>query len=164
MTRSGPKPAHEISVWLGAVEPRAFALTGRKADGWAAPLMNYLPPAATAEAQEVIDSAAREAGRDPSAIRRIYNVPGGFSTKALGPSRDTDKTIVGPPEHWAAVLTQLTLEFGFATFILMTPSDPDALRTFIEDVAPVVRERVAVARARTASEHTAVTADATSQC
>ena len=39
------------------------------ADGWAAPLMNYQPPAATAEAQTIIDGAARRAGRDPSEIR-----------------------------------------------------------------------------------------------
>ena len=44
--RLGPKPAHEIGIWLGAAKPRALALTGRVADGWAAPLMSYMPPAA----------------------------------------------------------------------------------------------------------------------
>ena len=39
-TRPGPKPAHQIGIWLGAAKPRALALTGRVADGWAAPLMN----------------------------------------------------------------------------------------------------------------------------
>jgi hypothetical protein len=39
-------------------------------------------------------------------------VPGVVTTNARGPARDTDKTIVGPPEHWAAVLTQLALELG----------------------------------------------------
>jgi hypothetical protein len=34
------------------------------------------------------------------------------------------------------------------TFILVAPPDPDALRTFIEDVAPQVRSRVTTARAR----------------
>jgi hypothetical protein len=33
-------------------------------------------------------------------------------------------------------------------FILLAPPDPDLLRTFIEDVAPDVRERVAAARAQ----------------
>jgi alkanesulfonate monooxygenase SsuD/methylene tetrahydromethanopterin reductase-like flavin-dependent oxidoreductase (luciferase family) len=69
--RPGPKPAHPIGIWLGAAKQRALALTGRKADGWAAPLMNYLSPADAADAQEVIDSAARAAGRDPSAIRSV---------------------------------------------------------------------------------------------
>jgi alkanesulfonate monooxygenase SsuD/methylene tetrahydromethanopterin reductase-like flavin-dependent oxidoreductase (luciferase family) len=150
--RPGPKPAHPIGIWLGAAKPRALALTGRKADGWAAPLMNYLPPTEAADAQDAIDSAARAAGRHPSSIRRIYNVPGAFTSKAPSPARDTDKTIVGPPEHWAAVLTHLALDLGFGTFILMMPADPGALRTFIEDVAPEVRERVAAARARASSE------------
>jgi alkanesulfonate monooxygenase SsuD/methylene tetrahydromethanopterin reductase-like flavin-dependent oxidoreductase (luciferase family) len=57
--RLGPKPGHEIGIWLGAAKPRALALTGRVADGWAAPLMSYMPPAAAAEAQTVIDRAAR---------------------------------------------------------------------------------------------------------
>ena len=41
--------------------------------------MNYKPPAAAAEAQVVIDGAAREAGRDPREIRRIYNMSGAFT-------------------------------------------------------------------------------------
>jgi alkanesulfonate monooxygenase SsuD/methylene tetrahydromethanopterin reductase-like flavin-dependent oxidoreductase (luciferase family) len=145
--RPGPAPAHEIGIWLGAMKPRALALTGRVADGWAAPLMNYLPPAAAAEAQTLIDRAAREAGRDPGEIRRIYNVPGAFSAAAPAPARDTDEAIVGPPDHWTEVLTHLALDLGFGTFVLMGQPDPEMLRTFIEDVAPRVRERVATARA-----------------
>ena len=57
-----------------------------------------------------------------------------------------DQAIVGPPDHWAAVLTHFALDMGFATFLLIAPPDPDTLRTFIEDVAPQVRERVASAR------------------
>lgn len=159
--RPGPRPAHPIGIWLGAAKPRALALTGRKADGWAAPLMNYLPPIAAAEAHDVIDRAARGAGRDPREIRRIYNVPGAFTTSAAAPARDSDQSIVGPPEHWAAVLTHLALDLGFGTFILLGPPDPDLLRTFIEDVAPDVRERVAAARAQ--AEPVAVTAGESSR-
>jgi alkanesulfonate monooxygenase SsuD/methylene tetrahydromethanopterin reductase-like flavin-dependent oxidoreductase (luciferase family) len=142
----GPAPAHEISIWLGAAKPRALALTGRLADGWAAPLMNYMPPTAAAEAQVVIDRAAHDAGRDPAEIRRIYNLPGEFSATAPSPARDTDEAIVGPPEHWVEVLTHLALDLGFATFALMGPPDADNLKTFIEEVAPQVRERVSSAR------------------
>jgi alkanesulfonate monooxygenase SsuD/methylene tetrahydromethanopterin reductase-like flavin-dependent oxidoreductase (luciferase family) len=159
--RPGPKPAHPIGIWLGAARPRALALTGRKADGWAAPLMNYLPPAQAAKAQEVIDTAAREARRDPASIRRIYNMPGAFTTRSPAPARDTDESIVGPPEHWAAVLTHLALDLGFGTFILLGPPDPDFLRTFIEDVVPDVRERVAAASAQ--AEPVAATAAESSQ-
>ncbi|HTE63326.1 MAG TPA: LLM class flavin-dependent oxidoreductase [Solirubrobacteraceae bacterium] len=145
--RPGPVPAHEIGIWLGAMKPRALALTGRVADGWAAPLMNYLPPAAAAESHTVIDRAAREAGRDPGEIRRMYNMPGAFTAAAPAPARDTDDAIVGPPDHWAEVLAHLALDLGFGTFVLMGRPDPEKLRTFIEDVAPQVRERVATARA-----------------
>ena len=144
--RPGPAPAHQIGIWLGAAKPRALALTGRVADGWAAPLMNYMPPAATAEAQAIIDRAAREAGRDPRAVRRIYNMSGRFTAAAPAPATDSDEAIVGPPQHWEEVLTHFALDLGFSTFLLIAPPDPNMLRTFIEDVAPKVRERVAAAR------------------
>jgi alkanesulfonate monooxygenase SsuD/methylene tetrahydromethanopterin reductase-like flavin-dependent oxidoreductase (luciferase family) len=149
--RPGPSPAHSIGIWLGTAKPRALALTGRVADGWFAPLMNYQPPAAAAEAQAVIDRAAREAGRDPGEIRRIYNVVGEFTETAPSPASDTDEAIVGPPDHWAEVLTHFVLDIGFDTFTLAAPPDPDTLTAFIEDVAPQVRERVATARAHATS-------------
>jgi alkanesulfonate monooxygenase SsuD/methylene tetrahydromethanopterin reductase-like flavin-dependent oxidoreductase (luciferase family) len=144
--RPGPAPAHQIGIWLGAAKPRALALTGRVANGWAAPLMTYMPPAATAEAQAIIDRAAREAGRDPRDVRRIYNMSGAFTAAAPAPASDSDEAIVGPPQHWEEVLTHFARDLGFSTFLLIAPPDPDTLRTFIEDVAPKVRERVAAAR------------------
>jgi alkanesulfonate monooxygenase SsuD/methylene tetrahydromethanopterin reductase-like flavin-dependent oxidoreductase (luciferase family) len=144
--KPGPPPAHPISIWLGAAKPRALALTGRVSDGWVAPLMNYMPPAEIPPARELIDRAAREAGRDPRAIRSIYLVPGAFAPAAPAPARDTDQVIVGPPDHWAEVLTHLTLDLGFSTFNLVADPDPETLRTFIQDVAPQVRERVAKGR------------------
>ena len=156
--KAGPPPAHPISIWLGAAKPRALALTARLADGWVAPLMNYMPPAESRLAQQAIDRAARDAGRDPGAIRRIELATGAFTATAPAPARDTDQAIVGPPEHWAGVLTHLSLDHGFGTFVLVAPPDPDTLTTFIEEVAPVVRERVGAARAGTApvvAEHAA---------
>ena len=76
---------------------------------------------------------------------------GAFTAVAPAPARDTDQAIVGPPEHWAEVLAHFALDLGFGTFLLIAPPDPDTLRTFIEDVAPQVRERVATARSRAAS-------------
>jgi alkanesulfonate monooxygenase SsuD/methylene tetrahydromethanopterin reductase-like flavin-dependent oxidoreductase (luciferase family) len=63
--RPGPTPAHPIAIWLGAVEPRALALTGRRANGWVAPLMNYLPPAQAAGAHAG-DRPRRARGRPRS--------------------------------------------------------------------------------------------------
>jgi alkanesulfonate monooxygenase SsuD/methylene tetrahydromethanopterin reductase-like flavin-dependent oxidoreductase (luciferase family) len=143
----GPTPAHAIQIWVGANMPRALALTGRLADGWVAPLMNYKPPREAAEGNRAIDHAARAAGRDPREIRRIFNIPGAFAAAAQGPASDDDQTIVGPPEHWADVLTHFATDLGFSTFVLAAPPDPQALATFVEEVAPVVRERVAERRA-----------------
>jgi len=147
----GPVPAHPIRIWVGANMPRALALTGRLADGWVSPLMNYKPPREAAQANLVIDSAAREAGRDPREIRRIFLVPGAFTSASQAPATDSDQTIVGPPGHWVEALTHFALDLGFATFMLVAPPEPDTLTTFIEEVAPEVRERVAERRASSPS-------------
>jgi hypothetical protein len=145
--KPGPLPAHPISIWLGAAKPRGLAPTGRVADGWVAPLMNYMPPTETRLAQELIDSAAREAGRDPRAIRRIALVPGAFAAAAPAPATDSDQAIVGPPEHWADVLTDLALDLGFGSFNLVGPPDAGTPKIFIDEVAPDVQERVGAGRA-----------------
>jgi alkanesulfonate monooxygenase SsuD/methylene tetrahydromethanopterin reductase-like flavin-dependent oxidoreductase (luciferase family) len=143
--RPGPRPAHEIGIWLGALGPRMLRVTGRLADGWV-PSMSYVPPAQARDASAVIDVAAREAGRDPAAIRRIYNIGGQFTTTAPRPFADTDREITGPPDHWVEVLTELALDPGFSTFVLWSAPDPDTLRRFTSEVVPAVRERVATAR------------------
>jgi alkanesulfonate monooxygenase SsuD/methylene tetrahydromethanopterin reductase-like flavin-dependent oxidoreductase (luciferase family) len=144
--KPGPVPAHPIGIWLGAAKPRALALTGRVADGWVAPMMIYVSPAEVPAGQQRIDSAALDVDRDPSEIRRIYIVSGEFTAEAPAPARETDQTIVGHPDHWAEVLTHFALDLGFSTLVLATPPDPDTLRTFIQEVAPQVRERVEAAR------------------
>jgi alkanesulfonate monooxygenase SsuD/methylene tetrahydromethanopterin reductase-like flavin-dependent oxidoreductase (luciferase family) len=62
-------------------------------------------------------------------------------------NRHTDQSIVGPPDHWVEVLTHFALDLEFGTFVLVAPPDLDTLTTFIEDVAPTVRERVGERRA-----------------
>ena len=65
--------------------------------------------------------------------------------------QDADEAIVGPPDHWAEVPAHFALNLGFGTFLLIAPPDPEMLQTFIEDVAPQVRESVATARAHAPS-------------
>ena len=151
----GPAPAHPIQVWIGANQPRALALTGRVADGWVTPLMNYKPPRAAADGNRSVDRAARAAGRDPREIRRIFNITGAIVSTAPGPASDDNEAIVGPPAHWAEVLTHFALDLGFATFVLVAPPDPRTLSAFIEDVAPRVRDRVAERRRVLALVHPA---------
>jgi alkanesulfonate monooxygenase SsuD/methylene tetrahydromethanopterin reductase-like flavin-dependent oxidoreductase (luciferase family) len=117
---AGPPPAHPIGIWVGAYKPRMLGLIGRAADGWV-PSLGYLTPEQLHEAGARIDDAAREAGRDPSSIRRILNVGADLTA-----------------EDFAT----LVLEHGFDTFI----TSPDAGEAFNEDVAPKVRELVAAGR------------------
>jgi alkanesulfonate monooxygenase SsuD/methylene tetrahydromethanopterin reductase-like flavin-dependent oxidoreductase (luciferase family) len=142
----GPPPAHQMGIWLGVYRPRAVALAGRVADGWI-PSMGYLPPRVAAAGSARIDAAARQAGRDPSAIRRLYNIGGAFTATAPAPATDDDQAIVGPVDHWVRVLVHQAADLGFGSFVLGGPPDPATLRTFIAEVAPAVRERVAALRA-----------------
>src|SRR5260370_17123136 len=81
----GPTPAYDIGIWVGARGPRALQLIGRAADGWVSQTMGYRPPGASARLSTVIDDAAREPGRSPAAIRRIYPIPRPFTTSAPVP-------------------------------------------------------------------------------
>ena len=54
-----------IPLWIGAQSPPAYRRTGRLADGW----FPGVPPGPKLdEAKAIIENAAREAGRDPSAL------------------------------------------------------------------------------------------------
>ena len=120
---SGPRPAHKVEIWLGVYKPRGLALTGRLADGW---LPSNLPPPVLADGHARIDEAAARAGRQPSEIRRLYNIGGQITEGAL---------------------TELALEHGMDTFILWFEGDVESqLRRFAAEVAPAVRRNVARAR------------------
>ena len=120
---SGPRPAHKVEIWLGVYKPRGLALTGRLADGW---LPSNLPPPVLADGHARIDEAAAKAGRQPSEIRRLYNIGGQITEGAL---------------------TELALEHGMDTFILWFEGDVESqLRQFAAEVAPAVRRNVARAR------------------
>src|SRR6478735_3242250 len=70
---AGPAPAHDVEIWIGAIGPRMLELTGRAGDGWL-PSESYVPVDTLTERNARIDDAAVAAGRDPSSIRRLYNV------------------------------------------------------------------------------------------
>jgi alkanesulfonate monooxygenase SsuD/methylene tetrahydromethanopterin reductase-like flavin-dependent oxidoreductase (luciferase family) len=144
--RPGPLPAHDIAIWLGVIGPRALRITGELGDGWV-PSMSYVPPAQAAVSNAIIDAAARAAGRDPAAIRRIYNIGGDVAPIVEAGGSDEDQQIVGPRDHWVRVLTHLAVDLGFSTFILWGVPTAPRLRMFIDEIAPAVRERVAEVRA-----------------
>ncbi|MFI6737011.1 LLM class flavin-dependent oxidoreductase [Nonomuraea sp. NPDC050451] len=121
----GPRPAHDIGIWLGAYKPRMLRLTGRLADGWL-PSLPYLQDIGKlGEGNAIIDEAAAEAGRSPRDIRRLLN---------LG------------EELPAAQLAEIALTYGVSVFILAV-NDPARLQRFAQETAPAVRELVAAERA-----------------
>jgi alkanesulfonate monooxygenase SsuD/methylene tetrahydromethanopterin reductase-like flavin-dependent oxidoreductase (luciferase family) len=123
--KRGPRPAHDIPIWLGARKPRMLGLVGRAADGWL-PSLPWLEPGDYARGNALIDEAASEAGRNPREIRRLLNV-GGSS---------------GDARAWAEQLSGFAIEDGVSTFIAMG-DDPSLIQLFGEEVAPAVRELVA---------------------
>ncbi|HEY3556060.1 MAG TPA: LLM class flavin-dependent oxidoreductase [Kribbella sp.] len=145
--KRGPAPAHDVSIWLGAYKPRMLALTGRLADGWL-PSSGYAGPDELAAMNKVIDEAAVEAGRDPAAVRRLYNISGHFG--------GSGGFLQGPEELWIDQLTELTLGEGMSTYILAS-DNPDDIRRFAE-VAAGVREAVDAARRLPASPASAASA------
>jgi alkanesulfonate monooxygenase SsuD/methylene tetrahydromethanopterin reductase-like flavin-dependent oxidoreductase (luciferase family) len=135
-SRPGPRPAHDIGLWLGVVGPRAVRLVGAKADGWSVSAP-YVPPGRLPELNTIITSAAREAGRDPAAITRLYNVMG------LITPRDQD-AFNGPVERWAETLTTLHTESQMNAFVFWPAGDRERQsRLFAEQVVPAVRESLA---------------------
>jgi len=61
-----PRPVQQpIPVWFGAQSERAYRRVGRLADGW---FPQVSPGPELDKAREVVDAAAREAGRDPAQL------------------------------------------------------------------------------------------------
>jgi len=129
--KRGPRPAHDIPIWIGALKPRMLRLIGRKGDGWL-PSESMMQPGDLDEGMVRIDDAAHDAGREPQQIRRLLNI---------GPEAGT--------RSWAERLTALALGSGVSTFILAS-DDPQTLHRFGQEVAPAVRELVTRERASVA--------------
>jgi alkanesulfonate monooxygenase SsuD/methylene tetrahydromethanopterin reductase-like flavin-dependent oxidoreductase (luciferase family) len=135
----GPRPAHDIGIWVGALGPRMLELIGRKADGWV-PSSSYVPPDQLPDRQHRIDAAARGAGRDPTAIRRVYNVMGAIGPAVTGP-------FDGPVQHWVDELVRLTVEVGMTTYIFWPTHDQiRQIETFAAEIVPAVRAAVTARR------------------
>jgi len=130
-------PPEPVPLWLGSNGPRMLAVTGRSSDGWVSPLSIYVGPTAVPARQQLIDDAARAAGRDPADVRRIYNVVG-----AIGAAR-SGRGLTGDMQTWVDTLTDWSVDLGFDTFIFWPMMAPLAqLKLFAAEVVPAVRERV----------------------
>ena len=138
--KRGPRPAHDIGIWVGAYKPRMLALVGELADGWL-PSLGYLPRGLDSlpELNARIDDAAHAAGRDPRAVRRLLNVmPVDFGPTTRG-------LLQGPPKVWAEQIAQVALEHGITGWIV-GGDDVAQTERFAQEVAPAARELVAAER------------------
>jgi alkanesulfonate monooxygenase SsuD/methylene tetrahydromethanopterin reductase-like flavin-dependent oxidoreductase (luciferase family) len=135
---SGPPPAHRVEVWVGAYGPRALRLIGRLGDGWV-PSVGRVTPEAAARGGEIIDAAALAAGRDPGAIRRIFNLSGSISADRTG-GTEVGGRIHGSADFWARTLRRWTDELRADAFIFW-PGDAETteIERFAAEVAPGVR-------------------------
>lgn len=139
---AGPPPAHRVEIWIGAMSPGALRLIGRAADGWV-PGGGMSRVADFPRLIEIIDGAARAAGRDPATIRRVVNLSG---TIGAGRAGDDDRytpgagALTGPPSQWIDTLAGWATDLGIDSFVLW-PGDPalDQLESFAIEVVPAVR-------------------------
>ena len=134
----GPVPAHPIGIWVGAYRPRMLGTTGRVADGWL-PSLGHMNPDALNDANRLIDDAATAAGRNPADVLRIYNIGGRIT------DGESSGFLDGPVDQWVDQLTELTVDYGMDGYILGPGENPqEQLRRFAADVAPRVRENLAL--------------------
>jgi alkanesulfonate monooxygenase SsuD/methylene tetrahydromethanopterin reductase-like flavin-dependent oxidoreductase (luciferase family) len=126
--KPGPRPAHPIGIWVGALGPRMLRLTGRLGDGWLPSLGTGMTAEEAPRMQAAIDEGARAAGRDPAEIERGVNVP----------------APAGDPGEWADQLARIVTGLGFTTLVVVTPGeDPiGEIRRLGAEVAPRLREMV----------------------
>jgi alkanesulfonate monooxygenase SsuD/methylene tetrahydromethanopterin reductase-like flavin-dependent oxidoreductase (luciferase family) len=134
--KRGPRPAHDIGIWVGAYKPRMLALTGAVGDGWL-PTMEYLPdgPGSLPEANDRIDQAAAAAGRSPAAVRRLMNI---MRAEFVPTTRGL---LEGPPAAWIDQLADLALSHGISAFMI-GGDNPSTAKRLAAEVAPAVREIV----------------------
>jgi alkanesulfonate monooxygenase SsuD/methylene tetrahydromethanopterin reductase-like flavin-dependent oxidoreductase (luciferase family) len=144
--QTGPAPAHDIGIWLGAAGPRMLNLLGRRADGWIAPLSTdyNTKPAA----QNRIDAAARTAGRNPTDIRRAIQPVGAVTDHPhttgrpqAGPGNQPIRTT---PDGWAHIIAEFVHQERFDTinFVPETESAEQITR-FATEVIPAARTAIA---------------------
>jgi alkanesulfonate monooxygenase SsuD/methylene tetrahydromethanopterin reductase-like flavin-dependent oxidoreductase (luciferase family) len=142
--RPGPRPAHPISIWVGAFKPRMIRLVGRKADGWL-PSLGVLSREEMRAAQDQIDAAAEKAGRDPRSIRRVLNLQG-LIGEGPAPRRSelpvgylAGEPLAGSADWWVETLAGFA-DDGFDTLVFW-PVDPtpDQVAMFAREVAPQLR-------------------------
>jgi alkanesulfonate monooxygenase SsuD/methylene tetrahydromethanopterin reductase-like flavin-dependent oxidoreductase (luciferase family) len=152
VTQVDPAPVAVPAVWTGSVGRKSLAATGRVADGWIPGHAADWLSARYRASRPVIDEAAAATGRDPRAVRTIFNFPGQVTDRPLAATRDHEgRWLGGSPGQWAQELTGAVIEHGAAGFMLFSPQggtpDSASLTRWAREVVPAVREMIAKEKA-----------------
>jgi alkanesulfonate monooxygenase SsuD/methylene tetrahydromethanopterin reductase-like flavin-dependent oxidoreductase (luciferase family) len=148
-----PAPVPAPPVWTGSVGRRSLEVTGRLADGWIVPLAADWRSRRYRECRPLIDEAAAAAGRAPSDVIDVYNVPGAITDRPLASTRDeAGRWIGGSVEQWVAELAEAVVDHGAGVIIFHPADDPklhpglwpcgNALELWSEEIVPAVRKAV----------------------
>lgn len=95
--RMNPKPLQErVPLWIGGGgEKRTLRIAARHADGWNVP---YISPDDFQRKSEILDMWCEREARDPSTIRRSFNI----SFNMVASNADSDRAIANAREMWGA--------------------------------------------------------------
>jgi alkanesulfonate monooxygenase SsuD/methylene tetrahydromethanopterin reductase-like flavin-dependent oxidoreductase (luciferase family) len=140
--QTGPAPAHDIGIWLGAAGPRMLNLLGRKADGWIAPLSTDY--ATKPAAQDRIDSTAQAAGRKPTDVRRVLQPVGTVTDRVHTTERPRggpgNQPIRTTPDGWARIITEFVHQERFDTINFVPETENvEQISRFATEVIPAAR-------------------------
>lgn len=142
-----PAEAPAPRIWTGSNGPRSLAVTGRLADGWIPGHAADWLSERYRESRPVIDEAAAAAGRAPSDVDTIYNLPGRITSAPLAGTRRDGRWLGGSVDQWVDELTGAVLEHGAAGFTYFPVPDGTSvdvqLGRWAEEIAPAVREKTA---------------------
>jgi len=143
-----PAAAPTPPIWIGALGPRALAVTGRHADGWIPGHLADWRSTTVAESRPLVDEAAAAVGRIPSDVDTIYNASGRLTADPLPQTRDDEgRWIGGGVTQWVEELTFAVLDHGAAAFIYLdrpgTIIGDTTLNLWAHEVVPAVREAIA---------------------
>ena len=143
--RPGPVPAHRIPIWVGAGGPRMLRLLGRMADGLFISY-NYDTPENLTEFNRRIDVGVEEAGRQPTDIRRGYNLMGTITLgKGDSPSPAKGDSLHGDTDYWVDRIQEWYNDYGQDTFIFWPTGDNtlEQVETYAKTIVPAVKEALA---------------------
>jgi alkanesulfonate monooxygenase SsuD/methylene tetrahydromethanopterin reductase-like flavin-dependent oxidoreductase (luciferase family) len=140
----GPPPAHDIPIWLGGNKPRMLRVTGLLADGLLIS-STYIPPEEVPAIQQAIDVGAEQAGRNPNAIRRGYNIMG--SILAEGSHHLTARRkglLIGTPRQWIDEILRYYNDLRLDAFIFwpVMGDEQKQAQIFAEEIVPAIKEKL----------------------